>query len=143
MRPLLVPSDGVRSEWVELCLRSEKTRQLLVDSAREVARKTLNLEQVREYAVPIPSEIEQVEAISRVNELLSTASEVELALGKQAKALAALRQSILKAAFSGELLPQEFDDEPAAVLIERIAAERRATEGTLSPRRSRKRGVTV
>ena len=36
----------------------------------------------------------------------------------------ALRQSILKQAFSGQHLPQDPDDEPATVLLKRIKAER-------------------
>ena len=35
-----------------------------------------------------------------------------------------LRQSILKQAFSGKLVPQDPDDEPATVLLKRIKAER-------------------
>ena len=38
----------------------------------------------------------------------------------------ALRQSILKKAFSGQLVPQDPNDEPAAVLLERIRAEKAA-----------------
>jgi type I restriction enzyme, S subunit len=36
----------------------------------------------------------------------------------------ALRQSILKKAFSGQLVPQDPNDEPASVLLERIQAEK-------------------
>lgn len=35
---------------------------------------------------------------------------------------------LLKQAFSGELVPQDPDDEPASVLLERIRAERRTTK---------------
>jgi len=44
------------------------------------------------------------------------------------KQAAGLRQSILKQAFSGELVPQDPDDEPASVLLERIRSERQAAK---------------
>jgi len=42
----------------------------------------------------------------------------------------ALRQSILKKAFAGELVPQDPADEPAAELLARIRAERDAKQQT-------------
>ncbi|MDZ7622158.1 MAG: hypothetical protein U5O69_07170 [Candidatus Competibacteraceae bacterium] len=44
------------------------------------------------------------------------------------KQSSAQRQNILKAAFSGQLVPQDPNDEPASVLLERIRAERVARE---------------
>ena len=41
----------------------------------------------------------------------------------------ALRQSILRKAFAGQLVPQDPDDEPASALLERIRAERAKTPG--------------
>jgi type I restriction enzyme, S subunit len=49
---------------------------------------------------------------------------------------AGLRQSILKQAFLGELVPQDPDDEPASVLLERIRSERQAAKQ--KPRKGRK-----
>lgn len=40
---------------------------------------------------------------------------------------AALRRSVLEAAFEGRLVPQDPADEPASVLLERIRAKRAAT----------------
>jgi type I restriction enzyme S subunit len=50
--------------------------------------------------------------------------------------LAALRAAILARAFRGELVPQDPGDEPASVLLERIAAERAVTP---KPARRRRR----
>jgi type I restriction enzyme S subunit len=50
----------------------------------------------------------------------------------------ALRQSVLRSAFSGELVPQDPADEPAPALLERIAAER-ATSSAEAPKRGRRK----
>ena len=49
---------------------------------------------------------------------------------------AAQRKNILKAAFSGKLVPQDPDDEPASVLLERIRGERAAGAKAAKPRRA-------
>ena len=48
-----------------------------------------------------------------------------------------LRRSILDAAFHGQLVPHDPDDEPAAVLIERIRAERAAAAQVSRSRRAK------
>ena len=58
---------------------------------------------------------------------------VDLAL----KQSAAQRQNILRAAFSGQLVPQDPHDEPASALLERIRAER-AAQGAVKKPRGRK-----
>ena len=50
------------------------------------------------------------------------------------KQAAAQRQNILRAAFSGQLVPQDPNDEPASVLLERIRAERAAQAPARKPR---------
>lgn len=60
-----------------------------------------------------------------LDQIRETGKAVEISL----KQSAAQRKNILKAAFSGQLVPQDPDDEPAAVLLERIRAERVSSAG--------------
>lgn len=133
---VLVPNEGITAAWLEVCLRHEKTRQLLVGSSREVARKTLNLEQLREVAIPVPSPEEQRDVLSRLDQELSRIAAVEETLVQQVRMSTALRQATLKAAFAGQLVGRDPADEPASALLERIAAVR-GTD-TAAPNRGRK-----
>ena len=60
-------------------------------------------------------------------------AEVEAALARAAR----LRQSILKCAFEGRLVPQNPDDEPASALLARIKADREAGKETGKTKRKR------
>ena len=67
---------------------------------------------------------------------LSALSNIEADIDLNLQKAEALRQSILKKAFAGELVPQDPADEPAAALLARIRAEREAA--IPKPKKSRK-----
>ena len=75
-----------------------------------------------EIEFPVPSLDEQREIVSRVDQELSLASGMENSLREVVTFGGALRQSILKQAFSGRLVPQDPSDEPASALLARIRA---------------------
>ncbi|WP_159738928.1 restriction endonuclease subunit S [Vibrio atypicus] len=89
-------------------------------------------------AIPLPPRAEQKALIGEIsNEFDSIDRQVEAtALGlKQSEAQ---RKNILKSAFSGQLVPQEPNDEPAYVLLEKIKIEREALAKKPKPRTPRK-----
>ncbi|MDR4468476.1 MAG: restriction endonuclease subunit S [Nitrospira sp.] len=73
---------------------------------------------------PIPSVPEQKIISTKLDEKLSSIEKLAIEIGEQLSKLEALRQSILKRAFSGKLVAQDAKDEPASVLLERIKAEK-------------------
>jgi type I restriction enzyme, S subunit len=86
----------------------------------------LNLQIIRSIAVPLPSPREQATITDYVATQLTGISHQSLTIDHSLKQSAAQHQNILRAAFAGELVPQDPNDEPASVLLARIRAERHA-----------------
>ena len=74
--------------------------------------------------IPLPPLAEQRRIVAEVERRLSVAQQAQAAVEASLARAERLRQSILKQAFSGKLVPQDPDDEPASALLERIRAER-------------------
>jgi type I restriction enzyme S subunit len=72
----------------------------------------------------LPPKQEQEEIVRLLDEKLSIVDENIAGIESNLAKCTALRQSILKQAFSGQLVSQDPSDEPASVLLERIRAER-------------------
>ena len=88
---------------------------------------SLSLSKLKQVAIPLMSAAEAEHIVNQV-EALESGLGIEFQELSLTTALASgLRQSVLKSAFSGQLVPQDPTDEPASVLLERIAAERAVT----------------
>ena len=94
----------------------------------------MNLQIVRSIAIPIPPLDEQHAITDTLSAQLEAAKEQGAAIDLSLKQSTAQRQNILRAAFAGQLVPQDPSDEPASVLLERIRAERAATACMKKPR---------
>jgi type I restriction enzyme S subunit len=77
-----------------------------------------------EMLFPLASEAAQVRIVERSERDLTLLANLKLEVLRAEKRSAALRQAILAKAFSGNLVPQDPNDEPASNLLERIRAER-------------------
>ena len=102
---------------------------MLEDEAPATAQKNINIEILEKVVVLVPPYREQVEIVEILDAAMNSAAEAERAIEMGMKQSAAQRKNILKAAFSGQLVPQDPGDEPAAVLLERIRAERVSSAG--------------
>jgi type I restriction enzyme S subunit len=88
---------------------------------------TLSVSKIAKIPVPVPPIDEQTEIVEQLGLATDEARRQERAVDAVLKQSAAQRQNLLKAAFSGRLVPQDPNDEPASVLLERIRAERTAS----------------
>jgi type I restriction enzyme S subunit len=119
----------------------------LVDLAREVARKTLNLGLLKAVQVPLPPLAEQHEIVRRVESLFRLADAIGKRVCAATTRVEKLTQAILAKAFRGELVLTEAElarregrsYEAGAELLERIrAASLRQDGGALPASGSRK-----
>ena len=86
----------------------------------------LNLGIIENTAVPLCSVTEAKEIERRIERQLSTLAYIESVVESEIRKSVILRQSVLKQAFSGKLVAQQQNDEPASVLLARIHAANNA-----------------
>ena len=106
-------------------------------------RDFLNRKIIMSLAFPVPPYEEQRRIIAEVDRLLSIIHQIESLVEVSLRRVERLRQSILNRAFSGQLVPQDPDDEPASALLERIREERAVAEAAKPKRKlTRRRSKT-
>lgn len=116
--------DCVERDYVFLYLHSPSVQQYFAVNQKGVAVRGINVGDVRPIEMPLPPRGEQQELVRRVNVALAWVDRLASEATSARKLIDHLDQAILAKAFRGELVPQDPNDEPASVLLERIAAER-------------------
>jgi type I restriction enzyme S subunit len=83
----------------------------------------INRDQILKTIIPIPSIEEQNYICQEIESRFSLIDKITFTVDQSLIQAKQIRQSILKKAFEGKLVPQDPADEPAAKLMERIKAE--------------------
>ena len=132
-----VSQSGLPPEYVFYFLWGQYDETRRIGSGNN--QPALNKSRVQEIPFPLPPLAEQHRIVAEVERRLSVVEQAETAVETSLQRAERLRQSILKQAFSGQLVPQDPSDEPAAVLLARIRAERSAAETAAKVRRKPRR----
>jgi len=123
------------SEYVNAVLNSEGHGQRQFREMNYGAgRPHLSFEQLESVLVPLPPLSEQAQVVRVVADAFQVFERTDVQIEAMLKQSTAQRQNILRAAFAGELVPQDPNDEPASRLLERIRAERAAQVAAKKPR---------
>ncbi len=130
------------SEYVYFYLLSEiGGRKQLNDCAYGAGKPGLNLENIKSVTIPFCSHAEQLAIVSEIKSQFSVLENMTADIENELQTADALKQSILKKAFSGQLVSQDPTDEPASQLLARIQAEKaeRETDRTASQKNRKPR----
>ena len=135
---LRLASSQTTARWFALVWHAPVVRdQVLRDAASSAGQHNVSLSATLSYYVPLPPHAEQERILAEVERLASIADSSRSMVQPSIARVTRLRQSILKWAFEGRLVDQDPNDEPAALLLERIRAERAASHGKKQPRTRR------
>lgn len=135
-------TSTVRPDYFVLAWNSPTVRQQIEMAARTTAGiYKINQGHIRGFVLPLPSLAEQFEIVRILEERLESVDTLQSEIDASLSRAETLRQSILKRAFSGKLVPQDPNDEPSAILLQRIEAENSSRKPTRTTRK-RKASIT-
>lgn len=125
--------------YLEVACNTGESRKHMAGRARTTAGQTgISGPDVREMPIPLPPLAEQAIIVSEVEQRLSVITATTEQIDRNLKRAVRLRQSILKEAVAGRLIPQDPCDEPASVMLERVR-QSKVNPGSTGPGQRRGR----
>lgn len=126
----------VLPEWALLVFRRHLHAKRFMREVRITTNIAhLSTKRLKKIEFPVPPLGEQKRLVQRCDEVLSGIAAMDQQVDNGLRRAASLRSALLRRAFAGGLVPQHPEDESAAALLTRIAAERAAQP---KPKRTRK-----
>lgn len=111
--------------WLRFYADTARFRRYIdLKKVSSAGQNTVSQATLLPHAIPLPPDAEQEAITEIVEDQLSVIDHLEADLDSRFKSAQALRQSILRHTFTGQLVPQNPSDEPASELLKRIAAAR-------------------
>jgi len=112
--------DEVNRKYIQHILNSQFVLDYMNLEKVDVARANLSLQNVSDFPIPLPPLKEQEQIISKIEQGLSLIKNAENITDSILFQLDTLQGSILKQAFEGKLVPQDPNDEPVEILLQKM-----------------------
>ena len=114
----------INKTYLCLILQSEFVQQQFQDKTHQVAMPKLALERILSTLIPVCSIAAQSSIVRKFVEIDSRINQIGDEKENLAEVVSLVKSKILDLAIRGKLVPQDPNDEPASVLLERIRAEK-------------------
>ncbi len=116
--------DRIHPNYIQLFLMSGTFLAYVNMISYGVKMPRLGTEDGKKALVALPPLQEQVRIVEKFDSIIPLISELQLRSDELASSIVAIKSKILDLAIRGKLVPQNPEDEPASVLLERIRAEK-------------------
>ena len=120
-------SNRIIPDFLYFVMVSPAIREIIA-SSKTSTNDNISMETISSFLCPVPPLEEQKRIVDQINEISPNLKDYELKENQRIQLNIAfpdqLKKSILQEAVQGKLVPQDPNDEPASVLLERIRAEK-------------------
>ena len=132
---------AINKSFLCVVLQTEFVQQQFQDKTHQVAMPKLALERILSTLIPICSREQQEKIVVKIQTCDGFLSSIDAEKDDLQKTVALTKSKILDLAIRGQLVPQDPNDEPASVLLERIRAEKEALIKAGKLKRDKKESV--
>lgn len=121
----VIPKDEnvLRADYLYRFLDLNRDKEL-VSRMKGMANVTLPMKEIAKVEIPIPPIEAQIDFVQQYSVLEEKSNDLGEEIIHQLDLVKQLRQAFLREAMQGKLVPQDPNDEPASVLLEKIKAEK-------------------
>ena len=116
--------NGISANYIYHFFNSYCYWEQVTDKAVGVGQPNCNGTALRELFIPLPSQAEQNRIVPVADNLLKIVDTITSEQESLSELIQTTKSKILDLAIRGKLVPQDPNDEPASVLLERIRAEK-------------------
>ena len=120
----IVRPCNISNRYLYVVLGSSYVKSICDTKATGTAQKTVGLATLRELLIPVAPYKEQMQIYTQTQDALSIVDSISSDKADLLNIIENTKAKILDLAIRGKLVPQNPDDEPASVLLERIRGEK-------------------
>ncbi len=118
----------INSKYLLHIINSSTTKNQFNKGLKGIGVPNLHLEQIRKVIFPLPPLSEQRRIVEKIEELLALVDDLETNKTNLQSCIKQTKSKVLEMAVRGELVPQNPEEEPASVLLERIKKEQKSSK---------------
>ena len=124
----IIASKLIFSEYIYLLCISPYFQNEIIKNASATTLPIINKSKFEKLFLPLPPLSEQRRIVEKIEELLALVDDLEANKTDLQSYIKQAKSKVLEMAIRGELVPQNPEDEPASILLERIKKEQKSSK---------------